>query len=83
MASRNDNAADAREELKRRLTEAKARREEALKKIDKLREDTEKEFWANVKANLDGAYHGARKDAAEVLDCERDHIYKQIKRYGV
>ncbi|MFI8769526.1 hypothetical protein ACIGN6_32105 [Streptomyces sp. NPDC053792] len=77
------NAADeARKELTQRLTEAKTRREEALKELDRLREETEKEYWTTVKASLEGAYHGAQKDATEILGVTRDHILKKTKQYG-
>ncbi|GGV19837.1 hypothetical protein GCM10010275_71880 [Streptomyces litmocidini] len=77
------NAADgARKELEQQLAETKDRREKALEEADRLREKAEKEFWSTVQATLAGAYHGAQKDATEVLGYTRDHILKKTKQYG-
>ncbi|MFD3728811.1 hypothetical protein [Streptomyces sp. NPDC058671] len=82
MTPQSNTADDARKELKQRLAEAKAQRDKTLEEIDRLREAAEKKFWTSVHATLDGAYHGAQKDATEVLGYTRDHILKKTKQYG-
>ncbi|MFE5714518.1 hypothetical protein ACFQ7J_27360 [Streptomyces sp. NPDC056501] len=82
MTPQSNTAGDARVELKQRLAEAKAQRDGTLKELDRLREAADKKFWTTVQASLDGAYHGAQKDATEVLGYTRDHILKKTKQYG-
>ncbi|MFB7360340.1 hypothetical protein [Streptomyces gardneri] len=82
MTPQSNAAGDPRAELKQRLAEAKAQRDKALEDIDRLREATEKKFWTTVQANLTGSYHGAQRDATEVLGYTRDHILKKTKQYG-
>ncbi|MFD9047795.1 hypothetical protein [Streptomyces zaomyceticus] len=82
MTPQSDEADDARRELKQRLTEAKEQRDRELEEIDRLREAVEKQFWTTVQASLNGAYHGAQRDATEVLGYTRDHILKKTKQYG-
>lgn len=78
----DDTRTDARQELKEALAKAKAKRDKVFEDTDKLREAAEAKFWKTVGAELDGAYHGARTDAVEVLGVTRDYILKQTKKYS-
>lgn len=81
-APQSNTGDESREELKQRLAEAKAKRDKTHEEVDRLREAAEKKFWTTVQASLDGAYHGAQRDATEVLGYTRDHILKKTKHYG-
>lgn len=82
MTPRSDDIAKAREDLKKTLAAAKAKRDKIFEETDKVREAAEAEMWKTVRAELDGAYHGARTDAVEVLGVTRDYILKQTKKYS-
>lgn len=81
MTPRSDDIAKAREELKKTLAAAKAKRDKVFEDTEKLREAADAEMWKTVGAQLDGAYHGARTDAVNVLGWTRDHILKQTKKH--
>ena len=82
MTPRSGDIDQAREDLKRRLAAAKAKRDKIFEESDKLREAAEAEYWKTVGTELNGAYHGARTDAVNVLGVTRDHILKQTKKYS-
>ncbi|MFB7453479.1 hypothetical protein [Streptomyces sp. NPDC056194] len=77
-----DEAAKERKELEKTLTSAKVARDQALKELEERKETIESDYWRTVHAALDGAYHGAQKDATEVLGVTRDHILKRTKKYA-
>lgn len=81
MAPRSEDIAHAREELKKALAAAKAKRDTVFEETERTRKAAEAEYWRTVAAQLDGAYHGARTDAVEVLGKTRDYILKQTKKY--
>ncbi|OEJ21574.1 hypothetical protein AS594_39265 [Streptomyces agglomeratus] len=82
MTPRSGDIAKAREDLKNTLAAAKAKRDKVFEDTEKLREAADAELWKTVGAQLDGAYHGARTDAVEVLGVTRDYILKQTKKYS-
>ncbi|MET9427936.1 MULTISPECIES: hypothetical protein [unclassified Streptomyces] len=82
MTPRSDDIAQAREDLKKALAAAKAKRDKIFEETEKVREAAEAEMWRTVKTELDDAYHGARTDAVEVLGYTRDYILKRTKKYS-
>lgn len=82
MTPRAEDIAKSRQQLKEALAKAKAKRDKVFADTDKLREAAEAELWKTVHTELDGAYHGARTDAVEVLGVTRDYILKQTKKYS-
>ncbi|MFG2646058.1 hypothetical protein ACGFYP_34445 [Streptomyces sp. NPDC048370] len=82
MTPRSDDIDQEREDLKKTLAAAKAKRDKIFEDTDKLREAAEAEFWKTVGTKLDGAYHGARTDAVEVLGVTRDYILKRTKQHS-
>lgn len=82
MPPRSDDIDKAREDLKKALAKAKAKRDRIFEETDKAREAAEAEYWKTVSDQLDGAYHGARTDAVNVLGVTRDYILKQTKKYS-
>ncbi|AJF70450.1 hypothetical protein [Streptomyces vietnamensis] len=82
MTPRSEEADQAREDLRKTLATAKEARDKALENLEKQKEAVESEYWRTVHAALDGAYHGAQKDATEVLGVTRDHILKRTKKYA-
>ncbi|AKA09291.1 hypothetical protein SAZ_42290 [Streptomyces noursei ZPM] len=75
------NRDEARANLQQNVAAALAAREAELDRAEKIRNDAEEAFWKILGGLLDGAHHGARTDAEEVLPYKRDHIGKQINRY--
>jgi hypothetical protein len=71
MTPRPDD--EARTELRDLVAKASQRRESE-------RERVETEFWQEID-RLQGRYHGAQQDIADVLDVKRNQILRQTKRY--
>ncbi|MEJ8632077.1 hypothetical protein [Streptomyces sp. MS2.AVA.5] len=82
MSPRPPDIAEAREQLRQTLADAKAERDRIFAEADRLREAAEAKYWKTVGTELDGAYHGARTDAVDVLGVTRDYILKQTKKYS-
>ncbi|MER7108819.1 hypothetical protein [Streptomyces sp. NPDC000229] len=82
MTPRPDDIQQAREELKKALADAKAKRDKIFEETERVREAAEADYWRTVAATLDGAYHGARTDAVAVLGVTRDYILKKTKKYS-
>ncbi|WP_329583633.1 hypothetical protein [Streptomyces sp. NBC_01361] len=74
--------AKAREDLKKSLAAAKAKRDKVFEQTEKAREAADAEMWKTVNTILDGSYHGARTDAVGVLGVTRDYILKKTKEHS-
>ncbi|MFB8443602.1 hypothetical protein ACFC7A_31610 [Streptomyces niveus] len=85
MTPRSDKTstdrATAREELAKKLTTAKNKREKIIADLDARRAAADAEYWKSVGSIISTSYRGAQTDATQILGFTRDHILKQTKKH--
>ncbi|WP_327686515.1 hypothetical protein [Streptomyces sp. NBC_00467] len=82
MFPRSHDIAEVREQFRQTLADAKAERDRIFAETDNSAAPREPSSGKTVGTELDGAYHGARTDAVDVLGVTRDYNLKQTKKYS-